>query len=112
MGTLKVTVTPDGFWNSANKPGPTLGTIGTVEILAYAPHMVDTIMVDVPLSPAPIASGNIAVPMMPMVNPQGRNTPNEPHVVLGTTSVQHLVIDGLSQYYSKYAHITSSFLRN
>lgn len=107
-GKLKITVAPNGFWDSANKSVP-LGTVGSVEILAYAPKMVDTIMIDVPVSNAPITdNNNVSIPMMPMVNPKGENTPNEPNIVLGTDSLHHLVKDGVSQYYSKFAHITSS----
>lgn len=112
-GKLKIKVAPNGFWDSANKNGGPLGTVGSVEILAYAPKMVDTIMVDVPVSNAPITdNNNVAIPMMSMVNPKGKNTPNEPNIVIGTDSLHHLVKDGVSQYYSKFAHITNSFLRS
>lgn len=111
-GTVKVTIPQSGFWEAANanESSSPLNKMGVVEILAYAPHMVDTIMLDVVVSPGPVATVD-PIPMKPMIDPKGHNTPNEPNIVLGT-DVHHLVADGVSNAYSKYANITSSYLRN
>ena len=86
--------------------------IGTVEVLAYAPKSIDTIMMDMPVSDVPKTENGISIPMMTMVNPKERSTPNKPNIVFGTSTLHHLVIDGVSQYYSKYAGITGSASRN